>query len=194
MFYIGVDLGKEHDHTAIVVMEKMARGGFAVRHAERVPLGTPYPDAVERVREIALGREVAGRCCLTVDATGVGTPVVDMLRAARMGCEICAVKITSGERETQAGQMWHVPKRDLIAGVQVLLQKGELRIARRLREAGALVRELLDVQIRVKSNGHARMGADGHGEHDDLAIALALGCWRGKRGTIGFGGGRLPGI
>jgi hypothetical protein len=39
-----------------------------------------------------------------------------------------------------------------------------------------------------------RLGADGCGEHDDLVIALALACWRAKRGQIGFGTGRLTGI
>ena len=40
-----------------------------------------------------------------------------------------------------------------------------------------------------------RLGADGCGEHDDLVIALALACWRGKRkgfcGEVGFA---LPGV
>ena len=45
--------------------------------------------------------------------------VVDMLRAARLGCDIAAVTITGGERQTQKGSVWSVPKRDLIAGVQL---------------------------------------------------------------------------
>ena len=56
--------------------------GLVLRHVERVPLGTPYPEVVERVRELVTHDELAGRCALAVDATGVGAPVVDMLRAA----------------------------------------------------------------------------------------------------------------
>lgn len=62
---------------------------------------------------------------MVVDGTGVGAPVVDMLRAAGLGCEITAVSITGGDRESRRG----VPKRDLIARVQLALEKGELRIA-----------------------------------------------------------------
>jgi hypothetical protein len=123
---------------------------------------------------------------VVVDGTGVGAPVVDMLRAAGLGCEITAVSITGGDRESRRG----VPKRDLIAGVQLALEKGELRIARRMKNAGALVRELLDMRM-TASGG---MGAEGHGEHDDLAIALALACWKARRRENGERAERLPGI
>jgi hypothetical protein len=83
----------------------------------------------------------------------------------------------------------------LIAGVQVALEKKELRIARRMREAGSLVRELLDVRIAAGLRlGRVRIGAEGSGEHDDLVIALALACWRARRRENGFGHMRLPGI
>jgi hypothetical protein len=168
MFYIGLDLGQRRDPSAIAVVEK--------------------------TREIAQHRELAGNCALAVDGTGVGAPVVDMLRAARLGCDIAAVTTTSGDRQRQTGSVWNVPKRDLMAVVQVLLEREELRLARGLRELGALMRELTDVRSSAGIGGRVRLGADGCGEHDDLVIALALACWRAKRGQIGFGAGRLPGI
>ncbi len=207
MFYIGLDLGQRRDHTAIAVVERRAEAGgyyrdtstLDVRGILRVPLGTSYPGVVERVREVAERGELRGQCCLVVDGTGVGAPVVDLLRAARLGCEICAVTITGGEHAVrgQSGggvERWNVPKRDLIAEVQVLLEAGELRIARQLREAGSLVRELTNIRATTKRTGRIRLGADGCGEHDDLVIAVALGCWRARRGRNGFGEGRLPGI
>ena len=62
--------------------------------------------------------------------------------------------------------------------MQVLLEKGELRIAKRMREVGSLVRELLDLRMTTRSSGAVWIGAGGYGQHDDLAIALALACWR----------------
>jgi hypothetical protein len=207
MFYVGLDLGQRRDHSAIVVIERLesrraflAPGfdGLQVRYVERVPLGTPYPMVVERVREIVNHRELFGQCLLAVDGTGVGAPVVEMLRSAGLGCAINAVTITGGDREYShpvgvvAG--WSVPKQDLMAGVQVALEKGELRIARRLPEVGSLVRELVDVRATPGRAGRIRIGADGHGEHDDLVIALALACWSAKRTKTGFGTQRLTGI
>jgi hypothetical protein len=125
VFYLGLDLGQRRDPSAIAVVEK-ARV-MRVRHLERFRLGTLYPNVVERVREITQHRELAGNCALAVDGTGVGAPVVDMLRAARLGCDIAAVTITGGDRQRQTGSVWSVPKRDLIAVVPVLLERDELR-------------------------------------------------------------------
>lgn len=206
-FYVGLDLGKEQDPSAVAVVEKVdlirgyqtpAFGGLLVRHVGRMPLGTPYPQVVEKVRELVGHAELRGRCGLVVDATGVGTPVVDMLQAARLGCDFCAVKITAGEQEvlSRSGygvEHWNVPKRDLMAGVQVLLERGELRIAKGMRETGSLVRELMDVKGRQRENGRVRVGAEGCGEHDDLVIAVALAVWKGRKvkRTVGPQGGRL---
>ena len=208
MYTIGLDLGQRQDFSAIAVVERReTRYGWqapafhsaAVRRLERAPLGTPYPKVVDRVRAMAQHPELRGRCAVAVDATGVGAPVVDMLRAAGLGCEIVAVTITGGEQaHASAGGLgvsrWSVPKRDLIAGLDVLLERGELRIARKTAGTGQLVKELLDVRMTKKSRGRVRMGADGCGEHDDLVIAVALGCWQATRGRSGWGGVRLMGI
>ena len=159
-----------------------------------MPLGTPYPRVVERIAEIVDHPHLNGSCSIAVDATGVGAPVVDMLRAARLGCEITAVTITGGDRQTQSGQNYNVPKRDLLAAVQVLLERGELKIARSLKQLGPLLRELSDFRSTTSGDGRVRLGAEGCGEHDDLVIALALAVWRSKRPQNGFGAGRLPGI
>ncbi len=47
--------------------------------------------------------------------------------------------------------------------------------------------------MRLANAGTSKVLADGP-EHDDLALALALACWRAKRPRIGFGTSRLPGI
>jgi hypothetical protein len=200
-YFVGMDLGKRQDHTAIAVVERRERYrgmaapteySLAVRHVERLALGTPYPKVVERVKEVVWSGELAGRCSLTVDATGVGAPVVDLLRVAQLGCEVCAVTITGGEKARQNGSEWSVPKQDLMARLQVLLEREELRIARDLKGARMLMRELMDVQARETSGGGVRTGADKRGQHDDLVIALALACWRAKEKKSMYGVGRLP--
>ena len=200
---MGLDLGEKHDPSAIAVVEQIEERGRAyqscrsceelqVRYVGRVPLGTPYPLVVGAVRETVQHQELRGRCSLVVDSTGVGVPVVEMLRSAQLGCEVTAVTITSGERASQHGMNWNVPKVDLMAGLQLLLEQGQLRIAQDLPEAGWLVKELVDVRVKRRESGRVRMGADGCGEHDDLVIALALACWRARsRKTNGLGGGRL---
>lgn len=180
MYFVGLDLGQKRDYSAVVVVEREDRDRLLVRYVERMALGTPYPAVVERMGEIVRSEELCGDCVLAVDATGVGAPVVDMLRAAGLGCEVMAVTITGGARESVAGKTGAVPKRDLLAGLEVLLEKEQLRIGK-VREAARLGRELMAM----------RVGRDGE-EHDDLVIALALACWRARgRRTIGERSGRI---
>lgn len=185
MFFVGLDLGQKRDHTALVVVERIEnRRAFmgteferlVVRYVERMALGMPYPQVVERVREIVRCDELYhGRSTLTVDATGVGAPVIDMLNAARLGCPVMAVTITGGERAS--GQC--VPKQDLMAELLVLLENRKLTIGK-LREGPRLVKELGEVRAQVNASGRMRLGAERSGEHDDLVIALALACWSAK--------------
>ena len=197
-YFIGLDLGQSYDPSAVAVVEE-ERGVLVVRYLERAPLGTPYPQIVEWMRQMVGVPPLRGRCGLVVDGTGVGAPVVDMLRAGRLGCEITDVRITGGDRENSNGSEWnapqrHVPKMDLIAGLQVAMGNGELKIAAGMAETPTLVRELLDMRMHYGSRGRMRLGADGFGEHDDLVIALALAVWRARRKPLpmnGLGGGRL---
>src|SRR5579871_956446 len=91
------------------------------------------------------------------------------------------VVVTGGEAETKAQGYWRVPKRDLIAGLQVVLQNGELQIAAELALGPARVREMAEMRVKVTAEGNARYGAWREGEHDDLVFAVALACWAVRR-------------
>jgi hypothetical protein len=141
----------------------------SLRHLERLALGTPYPEVVVRVREVARSAAVAGRGVVVADATGVGGPVVDLLKAANLGCELVAVTITGADRASRAGGGYRVPKKELVTGLQVLLETGGLRIA-----GGSAGR------------GDVREGADGDAGAGDGEPARAI------RGVAG-GDARRPG-
>jgi hypothetical protein len=125
---------------------------------------------------------------------GVDAPVVDMLRAARVGCDISPVTITGGDQQHRNGTAWSVPKRDLIAVVQVLLERKRIEAGTGAAGIGGAGAGVDRYAVDPESWGRVRLGADGCGEHDDLVIALALACWRARQGPIGFGTRRLPGI
>jgi len=190
MFYLGLDLGQRHDPSALVAIERIelyrawqssGLHSLRLRFLQRVHLGTPYPLVVDRVRQIVTANPLVDNCALVVDATGVGAPVVDMLKAARLGCEITPVNITGGDRQHKVGATWNLPKQDPLASLQVTLDRGELKIAHDLPDLGPLLRELIDFRSVIHGDGRIRLGADGCGEHDDLVIALALAVWRAQR-------------
>jgi hypothetical protein len=190
-YFIGVDLGQRRDHTALAVLERAEVEGEwdavwyrrrreerrSLRHLERVALGTPYPEIVERVRGLAQSPWLAGRSTVVVDATGVGAPVVDMLRRARLGAALVPVLITGGETESQGDGYYRVPKRDLITGLQVMLDGQELLVAKGLRDGSALLREMAEMEVRVGAQGRESYGAWREGMHDDLVLAVAVACW-----------------
>jgi hypothetical protein len=150
-----------------------------VRWLERVPLGTSYVDVAELVFRLVRQWKQRGNCVVVVDATGVGAAVLDMLRKRGFAeCRVVPVMFTSGERETFNIDRWHVPKRDLVQGLAVLLEMGGLQVEPMLAEAGALRRELSNV--RWVSAGGADLFGGGR-QHDDLVMALALGVWWGRR-------------
>ena len=194
-YFVGVDLGQAKDFTAIAAVERADVEGdwdaaayarriasvLRLRYLERTALGTPYPDVVERVVEVARSRALAGQCELVVDATGVGRPVVDLLRQARPGCAILPATITGGGRESYEAGYYHVPKRDLITGLQVLLQTSGLLIAGGLKHGAALMAEMAEMRVKVSGAGREQFGAWREGTHDDLVLAVALACWGARR-------------
>ena len=158
---------------------------YAARHLERLPKGTPYPAQVARIKELSerlrKGNEITPQ--LVVDQTGVGRPVVDMLRGADLSP--AAVTITGGDTVSQDGQDYRVPKRDLVSTVEIVLDSKRLKIASGLPEAQTLTSELLAFKRNVTLSGHDRYGNDvgewRENPHDDMVLAVALACWYGER-------------
>ena len=195
-YYVGVDLGQRRDPTAIAVVEREEVAGsrrdpvtwalekrtvYAVRYLERMPLDLCYVDVVERVGRLVRNIRMVTKCELVVDATGVGAPIIDMLRRAKMGCNLSAVTITGGDRQSQDASGWRVPKRDLVTGLQALFETGELQVARELEDSEKLLQELREMKVRVSLGGHESFEAWREGAHDDLVLAVALACWKGRR-------------
>ncbi len=195
--YVGLDLGQAHDFSALAIAERNRRpryhdesrgdtpAKYRVGHLQRFALKTSYPAIVAQVA--ALVRDLAAReprpqLRLVVDATGVGRPVVDLLRQERLPAELIDVTITGGDAVAQDGKAFRVPKRDLVSTVQVALQSERLKIAQALPDAATLTRELLAFQVKISiETAHDSYGAWREGAHDDLVLATALAVWYGER-------------
>jgi len=180
-FYIGVDLGKLRDHSALVTIERFStyagrdpvyvcdvyRWTNAVRAAERLRIGTSYPRVIAHIRDLVVAAAPLGPVTLTVDATGVGQPVVDSLRLAQLPCRLIPVTITAGEHATRSAKGESVPKRELM-----VVFADAPRPARAIATSGPRRRRaLLDELASMTRNLEAASG------HDDLALALALAAW-----------------
>jgi hypothetical protein len=116
-----VDLGQAQDYSAVVALETydatyderdpitysfVSERTYRLRGAQRVRLGTPYPEVASHLRDVVSLPELAGKSTLVVDATGVGKPVVDYLRAMKPQCRIVPVTITGGDQEGSDGSVY----------------------------------------------------------------------------------------
>jgi hypothetical protein len=190
-YFFGLDLGQAEDHSALALLERTpapdpgglhaTRWHFVCRHLERWALGTAYPAVITRIQKLVRADRLRG-ATLVVDQTGVGRAVVDLLRAARLPVELTPITITGGHNINWAqDNSVHVPKKELVGCLQVLLQARRLKIAGRLPEAKLLERELLNFKVKITPAAHETFGAWREGEHDDLVLAVALAAWQGQR-------------
>jgi hypothetical protein len=178
----GLDLGQASDYSALVTCEVSPAPDFPgerrhdVRHIHRWQLGTPYPAIVADLRQW-FGRAPLAHSTLVVDGTGVGRPVVDMIRDAELSASVHPFTITAGFKEGDGT----VPKKDLVGAVSAALQTRRLRFADSLPEVGALQKELETFRVKVTSDRNETFAAWREKDRDDLVLALALAVWYGER-------------
>jgi hypothetical protein len=153
---------------------------YAVRHLERHPPGTPYPQVCRRAAELFAAPPLS-QSLLAVDYTGVGRPILDMLRRTKVKARICPVLVTAGHRSSSDPRGgWSVPRHELAATLQVLLQSRRLRVSPGLPEASTLLRELAAFQVKVKAAAD-EPDAWREGSQDDLVLAVAVAAWLKER-------------
>ena len=196
-FYVGLDLGQSADYTALAVVQvvKVAEqpgkisSSLHLRHLERYPLRTPYTSIADGVaalmRSEQLNRDeydpsrrrtARSTTQLYVDKTGVGAGVTDLLKAK--GLYFTPITIHGGEKVHREGWTYNVPKKDLVAALEVPFDTGTLKVAEGLKLWPTLKAELLN--FRRKQNqktAHISFEHWREGDHDDLVLACALACW-----------------
>ena len=184
---MGIDIGQRRETSAICIAETQSRatGGRSavhhrVRHLERLPIGTSFPDIARRAGQISSAIEcrAGDGPRIYVDATGLGQPVVDLLEEAMPGVRfVTPVFFTHGDRRIETGMGWRsevqLGKAHLVCRLQTLLQTARLHLPR-TPEAEILAHELIEYEIHVESDANERYGAFPVGTQDDLVTALGL--------------------
>ena len=181
-FLLGVDLGRKVDPAAMVLVERHPEPHqdefwFEVRHVEEFPLGTRYKDVVRAVGDFVVQDPVRGKIQVGWDATGVGAAVMELVEDDGTLAELSwQVTITSGKEWTQDGPSFRVPKADLAASLQLVLQDRRILMRPEVEQQSVLRKQLVRFEMQRTKTGYQRMeGAAG--EHDDVALALMVAVW-----------------
>lgn len=174
-FYTGLDLGQSQDYSALVVLEQTTwpnkpERDYAVRWIHRWPLQTSYVDVVAQLKEMFTTE--LQNSVLVIDGTGVGRPVVDMVRAAKLTSRVHAYSITCG---LQPGE-GTVPKKDLVGAVSAALQQRRIKLAN-LDLAATLEAEMEAFRVKVTADRNETFASWREKDHDDILLAFTLALW-----------------
>ena len=218
-YSVGVDLGQANDPTAIAVLEKkivppetalfapvgespsnrLVEGSVAydLVYIKRPKLGTPYDTIAKRVADLVCELEPQGafgelgQVTLSVDGTGVGRGVVDMLDTEfqRRGTtsksiprvDFRRVSVTGSQttlkRPTRTNGYWSVPKKDLVFPAVAAFQQGKIRIGK-VKDRDALVNELKNYKRTTNiATGGMQFEPWRESDRDDLLFAVCLALW-----------------
>lgn len=184
-FILGVDLGKAQDNSGLVLMSRRPLGekefSLAIVYIENVPLGTHYKVVIDKMASFARDSRLRNSLTIGFDRTGLGNVVSEMIYEIPELAEITyGVSITSGRQSRHdADDKTHftVPKKDIVGAIQVPLQNGRLRHRHDLPNFSLLHKQLLEFQGEKSSASDSILfDAKGSG-HDDLVLALGIGCW-----------------
>lgn len=151
-YWMGVDVAKTYDYTAITVIDGTDQKNCKVVYTERFN-NRPYSYVVERVLALASCFSVMK---IHIDETGVGAGVTEQIMAH--------TPIAEGFTFSQASKV------ALINTLKTGLEQHRLKIS---SHNEVLLNELRYYQYDVSDLGSIRMSAPS-GQHDDMLISLAL--------------------
>ncbi len=152
-FIIGISLGVGIQPTALAVVEQVIDSGgnwlaktraLELRHLERLPAQTSYPDTVERVATLLSSPEIdegegCGEAGVVVDVTGSGRAILELFK--RSNIRVVTVGIVGAgvrEEEVEFGD-WRLPKVELVGTLRVAYETERLRMAKSLELVPAMV-------------------------------------------------------
>ncbi len=168
-YVIGLDLGKQQDFTAYIVMD----GRGQVLDLDHWS-GVDWLLQRERVVELA----DKWQAIVVLDESNVGAVFLEDIRDAGVNVHGIA---------TNAFQV----KQDLIQALQMAFERCNIKLPSpngpdALREAATLIEELKKYQVKITAGGRIGYSAPKR-MHDDFVIALALANWGKKHGLAGGG-------
>ncbi len=193
-FLAGLDLGCVNDPSALVILDKGVEHTRGAAHyrchlVQRFDLGTPYTEICQRVARLFRQPPLVGKhslgCLLAVDGTGVGRPVVELLKQQDMEVDLRPVIITGGHQASMTeDRYWHIPKQDLVGVTRVVFQSGRLGMAKDLDGGALLKKELQIFQVKISKAANETYAAR-EGANDDIVLALAMALWFGENTFTG---------
>ena len=161
--YAGLDLAKLRDQSVLAVIEreKGPEGRLLLRLLRAFPVGTPYSAVIAEVAAVVRS---LGVVALAVDRSGPGEAVFEQLAAELGAGRVLGFRFTAES------------KAELLSGLKVLMEKGQLRLPYHRQ----LLAQLTAITCEMRPSGRLLLRHPPRG-HDDMVMALALACWAARQ-------------
>ena len=161
-YYAGLDVGKQVDHSVLIIVQKNEKGEVRLVHKHQFPLGTQYPEVIGYA---ARAHQVFNYEEIHVDQTGVGDAVLDELRTTQIR-GINGVFFTDAEKES------------ILNHLKLLMEKKQLKIPGDDRQLITQMNEQQYEYLQPKTARERLHLKFWHptNRHDDQLYALALAC------------------
>ncbi|NCC13718.1 MAG: hypothetical protein EOM32_10150 [Spirochaetia bacterium] len=212
-YICAVDIAKKRDYTTIQIYRDSPDVKHFPAESGRDPLvvnyldlifqakmqAVRYTEQVKRIRELLDSINMIQNTQLLVDGTGVGEPVVDMMREQGLmplpivftgGTEARPVyadfgKVFGSSSNAFGGfsgatvlKEMHVPKEDLVHAGMIIMQQGRMRMAANLQHADDFKLQL----SRFKGSVNEKTGRKSYNNetddiHDDLVVTYLMASW-----------------
>jgi len=199
-FVLGIDFGKDRDHTVVAVVERVWENSTTVpfvnvvKHLEQYPLETDYrdiaADLVDRFIDSGLFRleeeeyrpnNSARRVdpLVVVDATGIGDDVSNrLLEHGLQRRDLKKVVITGGLSETKPRGKFGVPKSRLLEAFRTSAAFNELKVLTSTPLLAELKKQIPNIRPKERADNRELTYKEIREHvHDDIVIASALGHW-----------------
>jgi phage FluMu gp28-like protein len=178
-FYVGVDFGKEQDHSVVLVVEKLPNVAKIV-HVHRFPLKTEYASVIGYVKSLQDRWQTVG--AVYADITGVGAYIVEDM-------------VGSGMRNVKGVTFTVHSKEEMATILREKMRGGEVKIpyvpTRKLEDID-LTAELNIEKYELMKTGHLRFSHP-EGGHDDVFWSTALAVYASVQAPLpGKGAVMLP--
>lgn len=188
---VGLDLGQQNDYTVLsymfVTRPKEAlhnkglkrRNSYIIKAVSVVPLNTPYPNIVSWIVNLANTNFSKYNYTIVVDYTGVGRPIVDMIR--QQDIKVVAVNTTGGHKTTwKTSYEVNVPKKDIVTSLKASLEDNRAKFAEGLPNYhDDIVKEFINFQEKISNSINLQYEGK-HGYHDDIVMSIGLAIWYGE--------------
>jgi len=203
-----VDLAKKRNFTAIMVMKdspQIVLGHELLKQPNRVlhyydivylsqKQGMWYHDVVDEIVELMNRATLVHNADLIVDGTGVGEGVVEMMRKKDLQpipiitigrglmrevyADIAEVFPGATKLKMKTLKEIHVPKSDLVAAGQLLVQQERVRVAAGLKWAEEAQRQFKNFKGKINERTKKKVyEAETEEDHDDIVICFLMGAW-----------------